>query len=503
MECQVTRQEKGWIVTISDLPYQTPVTVKFRCTASDSINGMEVVNTAQAYADNAQVVKASAKIWVNSPVIHVEKTADQEICKYGDIITYRVKMTQEQKGCVAREVTLEDTMDSEGVSLLPDSIVLLDENGEQINGAAENGEHGFLLRTGRNLIKDEVYSICDNDRGGILEQVMPNPLNCTEQKSMTVQYQVKVTEEGQEDFKVCNTAMADSRENNPGSDETETEIIRPALEIVKESDKKEYVSGEKGYYKLAVRQLKENITEENIVIKDEISTPGATLNPESIVIKKNGEILKDTVIDSSDTGFVIRTGTGLSDRDTMEVCYEVLFELETDETQTIRNCAGASGDLSGEVSDENEVTVTRTNGDGDNGNGDGDNGNGDGDNGNGDNGNGNNGNGDNGNGNNGNGDNGNGNNGNGNNGNGNNGTGNNSGSDKGGSGGYSSGNGGSSGYSSGSGYGNYGGGSVAGISKTGDVRPFKIMSIIGILGILMMTGGIAVYRKTARGTKKK
>lgn len=506
VECQVTRQENGWIVTISDLPYQTPVTVKFRCTASDSINGMEVVNTAQAYADNAQVVKASAKIWVNSPVIHVEKTADQEICKYGDIITYRVKMTQEQKGCVAREVTLEDTMDSKGVSLLPDSIVLLDENGEQINGAAENGEHGFLLRTGLNLIKDEVYSICDNDRGGILEQVMPNPLNCTEQKSMTVQYQVKVTEEGQEDFKVCNTAVADSREKNPGSDETETEIIRPALEIVKESDKKEYVSGEKGYYKLAVRQLKENITEENIVIKDEISTPGATLNPESIVIKKNGEILKDTVIDSSDTGFVIRTGTGLSDRDTMEVCYEVLFELETDGTQTIRNCAGASGDLSGEVSDENEVTVTRTNGDGDNGNGDGDNGNGDngnGNNGNGDNGNGNNGNGDNGNGNNGNGNNGNGNNGNGNNGNGNNGTGNNSGSDKGGSGGYSSGNGGSSGYSSGSGYGNYGGGSVAGISKTGDVRPFKIMSIIGILGILMMTGGIAVYRKTARGTKKK
>lgn len=71
---------------------------------------MEVVNTAQAYADNAQVVKASAKIWVNSPVIHVEKTADQEICKYGDIITYRVKMTQEQKGCVGKEVTLEDTM---------------------------------------------------------------------------------------------------------------------------------------------------------------------------------------------------------------------------------------------------------------------------------------------------------------------------------------------------------------------------------------------------------
>ncbi len=77
VSCQVTRQGTGWIVTISDLPYQTPVTVNFRCTAQESVNGMEIVNTAQAYADNAQKVKDSSKIWVNSPVLKVEKTTDK------------------------------------------------------------------------------------------------------------------------------------------------------------------------------------------------------------------------------------------------------------------------------------------------------------------------------------------------------------------------------------------------------------------------------------------
>ena len=38
---------------------------------------MEIVNTAQAYADNAQKVKDSSKIWVNSPVLKVEKTTDK------------------------------------------------------------------------------------------------------------------------------------------------------------------------------------------------------------------------------------------------------------------------------------------------------------------------------------------------------------------------------------------------------------------------------------------
>ena len=202
VSCQVTRQGTGWIVTISDLPYQTPVTVNFRCTAQESVNGMEIVNTAQAYADNAQKVKDSSKIWVNSPVLKVEKTTDKPFYKYGDIITYRIVLTQEQTGCVARNVTLQDVIDTQGVRLLKDSVILVDEKGNVADADVQiNDDNTFLMSTGRTLVRDSRYSICDNDKGGLFEQVMYNPLDCQEQKSMIVEYQAAVIDAAWQDRK--------------------------------------------------------------------------------------------------------------------------------------------------------------------------------------------------------------------------------------------------------------------------------------------------------------
>ena len=202
VSCQVTRQGTGWIVTISDLPYQTPVTVNFRCTAQESVNGMEIVNTAQAYADNAQKVKDSSKIWVNSPVLKVEKTTDKPFYKYGDIITYRIVLTQEHTGCVARNVTLQDVIDTQGVRLLKDSVILMDEKGNVADADVQiNDDNTFLMSTGRTLVRDSRYSICDNDKGGLFEQVMYNPLDCQEQKSMIVEYQAAVIDAAWQDRK--------------------------------------------------------------------------------------------------------------------------------------------------------------------------------------------------------------------------------------------------------------------------------------------------------------
>ena len=202
VSCQVTRQGTGWIVTISDLPYQTPVTVNFRCTAQESVNGMEIVNTAQAYADNAQKVKDSSKIWVNSPVLKVEKTTDKPFYKYGDIITYRIVLTQEQTGCVARNVTLQDVIDTQGVRLLKDSVILMDEKGNVADADVQiNDDNTFLMSTGRTLVRDSRYSICDNDKGGLFEQIMYNPLDCQEQKSMIVEYQAAVIDAAWQDRK--------------------------------------------------------------------------------------------------------------------------------------------------------------------------------------------------------------------------------------------------------------------------------------------------------------
>lgn len=471
VKCQVVRQGTGWIVTISDLPYQTPVTVDFRCTVQESVNGMEIVNTAQAYADNALAVKDTSKIWVNSPILKVQKTADKPFYKYGDLITYRIELTQEQTGCVARDITLQDVIDTRGVRLLKDSIILMDEKGNVVEADVEaNDDNGFLVLTKRALIKDSRYQICDNDSGGIFEQVMYNPLDLQEQKKMVVEYQAAVIDASLAGQTVHNTAIANSKENIPASGETETQIHSPILEIVKESDKKEYTSGETGYYKLTVRQLREDVTDTNIVIEDAIQTQGGMIKEDSIFVKKNGTVLKDAQIEVSDTAFRIFTGTDLSDMDKIEVCYEVLFAVEGEQTQTILNIASTRGDASPETSAEQEVyvnavkatptpqpsetpkatptpeptatpvstqtpaascpkqtqtpvkTPTPT---------------------------------------------------------------------------YSN----LSGYSSG--YGTYQSGSVAGSSKTGDPRPFKTMAVLGGIGVVLMAGGILGYRHFSKGNKRK
>ena len=489
VNCQVTRQGTGWIVTISDLPYQIPVTVNFRCTVQESVNGMEIVNTAQAYADNAQMVKDTSKVWINTPVLKVEKNADKPSYKYGDIITYRIVMIQEQTGCVARDVVLNDVIDTQGVCLLKDSVILMDENGNVTDAEVKiNDDNTFTMNTGKALIKDSRYSICDNDRGGLAEQVMYNPLDCQTQKKMIVEYQAAVIDEMLAGQKVHNTAVVNSRENIPASDEEEVEVHSPVLEIVKESDKKEYLSGEKGYYKLTVKQLREDVTDKNIVIEDVFETEGITLIKDSIFVKKNDVELKDIKVEVSETGFRIETGTTLSDKDKIEVCYEVIFETESTEQTKVVNTARAKGDISPETSAQNEVyikmvpgpsvtpapTVTPTPTETpkpsetpspaptptpvpattpgtcpkmtpaptktpvpsyNNGN-----------------------------------------------------SGSNGGS-YGNSGGYSS------------GYGSYQNGSVAGSSKTGDTRPFRVMAVLGALGLILLAGGVLIYRKSLTGRK--
>ena len=358
VSCQVIRQGTGWIVTISDLPYQLPVTVNFRCTAQSTVNGMEIVNTAKAYADNAAEVKDTSKIWVNSPVLRAVKTADKTFYKYGDIVTWRIDFTQEQTGCVARELVVQDVTDTPGVRLQKDSIVLLDEKGTKVEAQIQaNDDNTFVINTGRNLIKDVGYLICDNDRGGISEQVMPNPLECREQKCMAVEYQTAIIDPALAGKKIHNTAVVNSRENIPVNTEAETEVHSPVLEITKTSDKKEYMSGETGYYTLKVRQLREDVTDENIVITDAFQTEGAKIKKESVLVKKNGTVLKDAKTEISEAGFVIHTGTGLGDSDKLEIYYEAVFETAAKDKQTIVNHATARGDLSTEVQADHEIYV--------------------------------------------------------------------------------------------------------------------------------------------------
>ena len=133
--------------------------------------------------------------------------------------------------------------------------------------------------------------------------------------------------------------------------------MSPILEVVKESDKKEYKVGEKGYFTIAIRELREDVTAENIVVEDTLASSGAVIKKDSILIKKNGEIIKAAVIEAADTGFRITTGATLSDRDKLEVCYEVLFQ-KLPQNGSVINTARAWADGTPETEDGNEVHVT-------------------------------------------------------------------------------------------------------------------------------------------------
>ncbi|MFR5915299.1 MAG: hypothetical protein ACLUGJ_09650 [Blautia wexlerae] len=42
---------------------------------------------------------------------------------------------------------------------------------------------------------------------------------------------------------------------------------------------------------------------------------------------------------------------------------------------------------------------------------------------------------------------------------------------------------------------------MAGSSKTGDVRPFKMMAVLGLIGMGLLTGGVVIYRRTVSGKR--
>ena len=93
------------------------------------------------------------------------------------------------------------------------------------------------------------------------------------------------------------------------------------------------------------------------MIEDAFETEGITLIKDSIFVKKNDVELKDIKVEASETGFRIETGTTLSDKDKIEVCYEVIFETESTEQTKVVNTARAKGDISPETSAQNEVYI--------------------------------------------------------------------------------------------------------------------------------------------------
>ena len=370
----VERVNGGFQVTIDNLPCTTgdtlnnlnnPVVITYHCTPGSILNGYEVINTAKAAADNASEVKDSERIWINSPELKVSKDSDRYEYMVGDTITYQVDVTQEQVGCLARNVTISDVIDTEGVKLQKNSIVLIDEDGNKVEPeSVEVNGNTFTVHTGRHLINNKSgYTTVDmskaNDEtgdSGYFQNGEYNPLGIDKESKMTLEYAVEVTDEDLAGQSVHNTVTVNSDENIPADDEHEVLIYGPALDIVKESDKTEYQVGEEAQYKLTIRELRDNITAKQVVVTDTFQKEGMKIS--KINVKLNGEKLDTAEIEqTADNAFTINTGVDLTIEDKLEVFYTVVFTDPSLHDQDVVNIATAKGENTEEEHQDNSVHI--------------------------------------------------------------------------------------------------------------------------------------------------
>ena len=318
----VERVNGGFQVTIDNLPcttgdtlnnVTTPVVITYHCTPGSILNGYEVINTGKAAADNASEVKDSERIWINSPELKVIKDSDRYEYMIGDTVTYQVDVTQEQAGCLARDITITDVIDTEGVKLQKNSIVLIDEDGNKIEPeSVEVNGNTFTVNTGRNLINNKSgyttvdMSKADDEKGdsGYFQNGEYNPLGIDKESKLTLEYAVEITDEDLAGQSIHNTVTANSKENIPVEDEHEVLVYGPALDIVKESDKVEYQVGEKAQYKLTIRELRDNITAKQVVVTDTFEKEGICF------LKHKGFHVDNVHLSKSLSAFFNQTNSG-------------------------------------------------------------------------------------------------------------------------------------------------------------------------------------------------
>ena len=358
---EIVQVQNGFQVKIDNLPCTTgdtlnnlnqPVVITYHCTPTELVNGFEIINTGKAAADNASEVKDNERIWVNSPVLIVDKEADRTEYLPGDTITYRVDLIQDRTGCLARNITFHDFIDTPGVKLQKNSIVLIDSEGYVIQpkNVIINEDNSFTIETGKNLIKEEGYTSIDLDKAdeesgetGWTQNGAFNPPNVTRESKLSLEYAVEIVDGELAGQKIHNKITANSDENIPAEDEAEVPVYGPALDIEKVSDKAEYQVGEEALYKLTIRNIREDTIVKQVMIEDGFEKAGMKIS--KINVRLNGKNIEvRDIVQDSDNHFLIKTGIDMNDTDKLEVFYKVVFTDPELHEQDIINVAMAQGE---------------------------------------------------------------------------------------------------------------------------------------------------------------
>ena len=362
----IEQSGNGWVLRSKGdyaLPYGTTITVEYDAEALTAGNGTTVDNTATTVAAGIPEKKDDAHVYINSPKVDVVKKAPDTKYKVGDTVGYKVTITNRNPGTFMRDIVLKDIVKTKGLEIKEGSVAVM-VGGKNVTSnldvSYEDDGTGFTINTPYNLKNGTIPCL------GI--QPYQNMTNWTDK--ITVTYDATITDDVALESDLENIFSAPATKNTNGDvikddplipsgggeDNEDIKLKAPMLEITKKSDKQKYSVGQTGKYTLVVKQTKENLTANNVVITDKFAQEnGMAYDADSMEVKLNKEdITKDCKITVEGNNFKIETGKNISDEDKLEVSYKVSFS----KTGEYTNTAVSTSDNTNEDQATNVIEVT-------------------------------------------------------------------------------------------------------------------------------------------------
>jgi fimbrial isopeptide formation D2 family protein len=241
----------------------------------------------------------------DTPLLQIDKKAEQKVYKLGEDIPYTLRVTSNGK-IPAKNVVITDKLETPGVAYNDDTIkVMYDSDDITTDCSIKVNARNFIIETHRDLLTPS---------------------------AITVTYTAHISDEpdAYKSDRVDNyaTADADNTQKVDDKDQVPTEDFSDAqrVKIVKKSDKKVYEVGETVNYTLEATLAAGRLAK-NAVISDEIATAGVRLESDSISVAFNGEdITSGCAITVSGAAFRAETGKNLSSKDKLTVTYRAVIE---------------------------------------------------------------------------------------------------------------------------------------------------------------------------------
>lgn len=363
--CSTKPSGTGFATTVSHLPAHTPVTITCTCYPEDSITGWEIENTATVSADNATDARDSALTWLNQPTLQVEKTASQSTCNIGDLVNFRVKVTNNTPGTIGRNLVISDLLQAKGVELQRDSIKVWDSEGNDITGScviSTDGEKpSFTIETNRNLTSNSPERTFY--RFGEKAEQGTNPLGEEGETAVFVDYTVAIADAALAGSTVGNIAIAATDEPDTQTSGDASITVKDAqLQVSKVSDKKRYEAGDVAHYTVTVAQTREGSTAHNVIFADRFESDElASIDASSILVTgpdgttlDNPDVTLEKNEDGTVFGFSLQPGIDLRDGEVLTVAYPAKLPVASEH---VVNRAQAKASDAATASAANDVEV--------------------------------------------------------------------------------------------------------------------------------------------------